>query len=228
MTQATIGQTKRALSPRAPAPQGALVVALAICALSTTMGCDECRTFADCTGEGFMACVDGACQEVAIDEGESCEGPASCGEGAWACVDGRCAQTPSCQSLVADMAYAARCDGSAVPRTGTARATASGCVSTLSSSDAFPFDITLTELPIADGLVVDGVGTGGTCLLASWSALDSTLLLTGCSVGGETCDIVARSKGRDGAPCLPATVPACAAGQTCTAIATLSGAGACQ
>jgi len=208
--------------------RSAASIALAFAALSTAIACDECRTYTDCTGDGFMACVDGACQEVAIDEGETCETPTTCGEGPWACVDGHCAQTPSCQTLVADMAYAARCDGSAVPRIGTARATAVDCVSTLSSSDAFPFDITLSELPIADGLVVDGIATGGTCLLASWSALDSTLMLTGCSVGGETCDIVARSKGREGAPCLAATVPACADGETCTAIANLAGAGACR
>jgi hypothetical protein len=220
----------RSADPMTRVRRGRAIVssASALTFLVLLIGCDECRTWADCTGEGFLACVEGQCEEVPIDEGETCEVASDCGEGAWACTDTHCALMPTCQKLVGDMAYAARCDGSPTPLIGTARASAVGCMNNIAASDAFPFDIPIDSISVADGLLVEGLDTSGICFAASWSALDSTMLLNGCSLGATTCDVVVRAKTREGLPCIPATVGACADGQTCTAIPSLVGAGVCR
>jgi hypothetical protein len=230
-TQSMPTETARTKANGALTTRGAVLRVLRLVLSSVTLllvACDECRTWADCTGDGFMACVEGQCEAVTIDEGETCELPSDCGAGSWACVDTHCALMPTCQKLVGDMAYAARCDGSPTPRKGTARASATGCVNNIAASDAFAFDIALGSIAVQNGLKVDGIDTNGRCFAASWSALDSTLHLTGCSIGASTCDLVLRAQSRPGVPCISATAGACTEGLTCTALPSLAGAGVCR
>lgn len=173
--------------------------------LLTVAGCPrECRVDGDCPlDDGVLRCSEqGACVPVESEAPKTCEVAGDCAGGR-SCFQGQCHFAPTCQrfSDAARLDYVADCDGQVIR--GAARLATAGCESTLTLVDLLGVDETIAvgSVPAVDDDGGDLPLTAAGCAAARYHTAKTGFALSGCALGGATCDVAVLRRG-EGAPCL--------------------------
>ena len=171
----------------------------------------------DCP-RGDLQCVDGSCEALPGNVPDQCTGDDEC-LGGRICVDAECRFAPSCQTVlegspfrwVAACAVAGETRGDAAPST-------SGCLVSFALQGLAAQNRTLQVGPFGgESVMAENITPAGgelSCSGGGWNGATNTLLMTGCDVAGDTCDVMVTRRRPDITACLDDA--ACGAG-TCAA-----------
>ena len=181
-----------------------------------------CDSSAQCSRRPLAECVEGVCTEVIASAASSCQTDADCGERE-RCAGDICAMTPSCQRVDGEFRFIAQCPGG--NQMGSAIADTEDCIVTFSGSAGAPFSIGFAQVPAFSPVETDLLLLAGCTGTGRFAAAESAALLSGCDIGGDTCEVllIADAVGAD--PCFDNAD--CPAG--CAPLSQLQGgAGTCQ
>lgn len=150
--------------------------------------------------------MEGTCETLPPNAPAVCAETGDC-EGGRACVDAECRFVPTCQTVLDDQPFrwlATCATGGAL--SGDASPTSSGCQVSFAIQGLAGQNRTLEIGPLSgeDTRVTGLATTAGdvTCPAGAWNGATSTLLLTGCVVGADTCDIMLSRRRDDATLCL--------------------------
>jgi hypothetical protein len=175
---------------------------LMLCFCWIFWACDPvCETDLDCElSEELTQCIDGRCESLALDLGNSCNETADCEaeEGVFECVQGHCGQKPQCQQIAGAFSYFIACDGSASAE-GLAAITTDGCITSIDfeavdiGGSPLDFSITLPTIDANFSFAEQDIATasGSLCEQSKWTPSTSSLALLNCAIGTQSSCTIA-------------------------------------